>query len=165
MTEMEGVRSLSKAMEAEIACFELYIASQRSFSAAVRDRDWGALQTATAMLEEISAGLGECERVRAAAFEFLKKSLGCEDEGLYRVALLVSEPERTELTEQFRRLKLCAMRAKFEGVAAGEHAAGHRNFLRGVLEELFPEKKARIYGRSGLALQPGMNALVLDTAL
>ena len=102
---------------------------------------------------------------KAAAFEFLKKSLGCEDEGLYRVALLVPEPERTELTEQFRRLKLCAMRAKFEGAAAGEHAAGHRNFLRGVLEELFPEKKARIYGRSGFAVQPGMNALVLDTAL
>ena len=59
------------------------------------------------------------------------------------------EPERGELTDLYRRLKLAAMRAKFENASAGDYAAGNRDLLRAVLEELFPEKKHRMYGKSG----------------
>jgi hypothetical protein len=165
MSQMETVYALASAMSAEIACFEAYVAAQRSFSAAVKARDWTALQTAIGIQDELAHGIADKESERAEAFERLRAQTGCDVGGLYRVALLVPEPERTELTDLYRRLKLAAMRAKFENASAGDYAAGNRDLLRAVLEELFPEKKHRMYGKSGKAVQPDLDALLLNTAL
>ena len=105
------------------------------------------------------------ESERTEAFERLRAQAGCDGGGIYRVALLVSEPERSELTDLYRKLKLAAMRAKFENASAGDYAAGNRELLRAVLEELFPEKKHRMYGKSGRTVQPELDALLLNTAL
>ncbi|MGO8692960.1 MAG: flagellar export chaperone FlgN [Rectinemataceae bacterium] len=161
----DTVRTLIAAMSAEIACFEAYIASQRSFSSALKDRDWVSLQAAMSLLEDISRTLAERESVRAEAFELLRAELDCEGDGLYRLALHVSEPHRTELTDLYRRLKISAMRAKFENASASDYAGDNRDLLRAILEELFPEKRGNIYGRSGKTVRPGMDSLVLNTAL
>jgi len=165
MTQMETVYELSAAMSAEIACFEAYVAAQRSFTAAVSARDWTALQAAIGLQDELSRAIADRESVRAEAFERLRAQTACDAGGMYRVALLVPEPERSELTDLYRRLKLAAMRAKFENASAGDQAAGNRDLLRAVLEELFPEKKHRMYGKSGKAVQPDLDALLLNTAL
>ncbi len=57
------------------------------------------------------------------------------------------------------------MRAKLENAALGDYAAASRDLLGAVLDELFPEKKGRIYGRSGRTIQPGHDSLLLNTAL
>jgi hypothetical protein len=165
MTQMETVYALSAAMSAEIACFEAYLAAQRSFTASVKARDWTALQTAIGIQDELAQAIARRESERAECFERLRAQTGCETGGLYRVALLVPEPERTELTDLYRRLKLAAMRAKFENAAIGDYASSNRELLRAVLEELFPEKRHRMYGRSGRAVQPDLDALLLNTAL
>jgi hypothetical protein len=165
MTQRETVSALSAAMSAEIACFEAYVAAQNSFIAAMKDRDWKALETAIGTQDELTREIARKESERAEAFERLRADSGCDESGLYRVALCVPEPERTQLTDLFRRLKLAAMRAKFENASAGDYAMGNRNLLRAVLEELFPEKKHRMYGRSGKTVQPDLDALLLNTAL
>jgi hypothetical protein len=165
MTQMETVYALERAMSAEIARFEAYVAAQRSFIAAIKARDWTALQTAIGVQDDISRSIADEEAKRAEAFELLRAQTGCDAGGIYRVALLVSEPERSQLTDLYRRLKLAAMRAKFENASAGDYAAGNRDLLRAVLEELFPEKKHRMYGKSGRAVQPDLDALLLNTAL
>jgi hypothetical protein len=165
MTQMETIFSLQAAMSAEIACFEAYVAAQRSFSSAVQARDWTALQMAIGIQDDLARAIAAKESERAEAFERLRAQTGCDASGIYRVALLVPEPERSELTDLYRRLKLAAMRAKFENASAGDYAAGNRDLLRAVLEELFPEKKHRMYGRSGHAVQPDLDALLLNTAL
>jgi hypothetical protein len=165
MTQMETVNALSSAMSAEIACFEAYVAAQRSFTAAIKARDWGALQTAIGIQDDIARAIAAEEEKRAEAFELLRAQTACDAGGMYRVTLLVPEPERSRLTDLYRRLKLAAMRAKFENAQAGDYAAGNRDFMRTVLEELFPEKKHRIYGKSGKAVQPDLDALLLNTAL
>lgn len=165
MSQIETVYALSAAMSAEISCFEAYVAAQRSFTAAVQARDWTALQTAIGIQNELARAIAAKEGERAEAFELLRAQTGCDAGGMYRVALLVREPERGELTDLYRRLKLAAMRAKFENASAGDYAAGNRDLLRAVLEELFPEKKHRMYGKSGQAVQPDLDALLLNTAL
>jgi hypothetical protein len=165
MTQMETVLALSSAMSAEISCFEAYVAAQRSFTTAIRARDWTALQTAIGIQDEVARAIAFKEGERAEAFELLRAKTGCDAGGMYQVALLVPEPGRSELTDLYRRLKLAAMRAKFENASAGDYAAANRNLLRAVLEELFPEKKHRMYGKSGKAIQPDLDALLLNTAL
>jgi hypothetical protein len=165
MTQMETVYALSGAMSAEIACFEAYVAAQRTFSAAVKARNWTALQAAIGIQDELARAIADKESARAEVFERLRAQTGCDAGGIYRVALLVPEPERTELTDLYRRLKLAAMRAKFENASISDYAAGNRDLLRAVLEELFPEKKHRMYGKSGRTVQPDLDALLLNTAL
>ena len=165
MTQRETVSALSAAMSAEIACFEAYVAAQKSFIAAMKDRDWKALESAIGIQDELTRAIAQKESERVEAFERLRADSGCDESGLYRVALCVPEPERTQLTDLFRRLKLAAMRAKFENASAGDYATGNRDLLRAILEELFPEKKHRIYGRSGKTVQPDLDALLLNTAL
>jgi hypothetical protein len=165
MPQMETVYALSSAMSAEIACFEAYLAAQRSFTEALVSRDWTALQTAMGIQDELARAIADKESVRAEAFETLRAQTGCDAGGMYRVALLVPEPERSELTDLYRRLKLAAMRAKFENASARDYASGNRDLLRAVLEELFPEKKHKVYGRSGRAVQPELDAVLLNTAL
>lgn len=161
----ETIGTLIAAMRDEIACLEAYVAAERSFAGAIRDRDWIALQTAMDLIDEIMRAVASREGVRAESFELLRAKLGCEGENLYRVALRVPEPQRSELTDLYRRLKLAAMRARFETAAAKDYATSNRDLLRAVLDELFPEKRGRIYGRSGQAVQPGLDALLLNTAL
>lgn len=164
MLQPETVETLAGAMRTEIACFEAFVAAERSFAGALRDRDWIALQTAMDMIDDIMRAVAEREGVRAEAFELLRSQLGSEDESFYRVALRVPEPKRSELTDLFRQLKLAAMRARFETAAANDYATSNRELLRAVLEELFPEKRGRIYGRSGQPVQPGLDALLLNRA-
>jgi hypothetical protein len=165
MTQMDTVYALSAAMSAEIACFEAYVAAQRSFASAVKERDWAALQTAIGIQDEIARAIAAEEGKRIEAFEMLRAQTSCEGGGIYRLALLVPEPERSQLTDLYRRLKLAAMRAKFENASSGDYAAQNKNFLKAVLEEIFPEKRCRIYGKSGRAVQPELDAIVLNTAL
>jgi hypothetical protein len=161
----DSISSLAIAMESEIAVFDAYVEGQKRFAGALRDRDWRGLQESMSLLEGISLRLSEIEGLRARAEAELRTETGCAEESFYRLALFVTEPERTRLTDLYRRLKVGAMRARFENETAGQYAEGSRNLLGSVLEELFPEKKGKIYGRSGRAVQSGHDALVLNTAL
>jgi hypothetical protein len=152
-------------MEEEIACLENYVEGQKAFALALRERDWPALQQAMDGLEVGSRRLAAIEEARALAEAALRSETECCDQGFYRLAMQVQEPERTALTDLFRKLKIEAMRAKFENGASGDYAEGSRVLLGAVLEELFPEKRGRIYGRSGRALPAGHDALLLNTAL
>jgi len=165
MMPEDSLSSLAVAMESEIAVFDAYVEGQKRFAGALRDRDWRGLQESMSLLESISLRLSEIEGIRVRAEAALRKKTGCTEEGFYRLALLVSEPERTRLTDLYRRLKIGAMRARFENETTGQYAEGSRDLLGSVLEELFPEKKGKIYGRSGRAVQAGHDALVLNTAL
>lgn len=164
---LETVAALAAALEAEIATFDAFAEGQRAFSAAIQSRDWLALERSSKLLESLSAHLGAVEGERAEAEASLRRELGLSgrDEGFYRLVQLVPEPERGALADLFRRLKIGAMRAKFENRAAGDYASANRELLGSVLEELFPEKKGRIYGRSGRAVQPDRGAILLDAAL
>lgn len=165
VSAVQSVTALAAAMEGEIVCLEAYVEGQKAFATALKDRDWGSLQAAMDGLEARARNLQAVETLRVEAEAALRRETGCPDGGLYRLALSVPEPERTELTDLFRKLKVTAMRAKFENVSASSFARENKDLLGGVLEELFPEKRGKIYGRSGHALPAGHDSLVLNTAL
>lgn len=165
MVSKESVAKLVSSMEGEVDCLEEYIAGQKAFAAALRDREWVGLQAAMDELEALSRKLGDFELLRYQAEAAIRAETECIDQGFYRLALLIQEPERTALTDLYRRLKLTAMRAKFENNASESYASGSKDLLGAVLEELFPEKRGRIYGPSGRAVAAGHDSLVLNTAL
>ena len=161
----ENFQNLMSAIEREAASFEAYVEGQRDFALALRERDWPALERAMAELEAKATLIMEAEASRAAAETFVRLEYGLLEEGITRLALFFPEPARSDLIDLHRRLRIAAMRAKLENAALGDYAAASRDLLGAVLDELFPEKKGRIYGRSGRTIQPGHDALLLNTAL
>lgn len=156
--------SLVAAMEAEAEALDGYVEGQKDFAQAIRDRDWPRLQACMSRLQGLAEEIARIEADRAEAEAALRAELGCDEAGFYRLAFHVSEPERSLLADLYRRLKIAAMRARLETASSGEYAAGSRELLGAVLEELFPEKKGRIYGRTGRAREPEAGAMVLNAA-
>ena len=61
--------------------------------------------------------------------------------------------------------QVAAMRVRLENAAIGDYAKSSGELLGEVLRELFPDKKGKIYGPSGRAVEPGHDAILLNTAM
>jgi hypothetical protein len=161
----EKLETLMTAMEREAEAFDNCIEAQRKFAQALESRDWPGLTRAMEALEERSREISRVEADRITAESFMRLDLGLERGGILEIAMAISEPERTRLTDLHRRLRISAMRVRLENGSLGDYAAASRSLLGTVLEELFPEKKGNIYGKSGRVVHPGHDAILVNTAL
>ncbi|HUX41863.1 MAG TPA: flagellar export chaperone FlgN [Rectinemataceae bacterium] len=156
---------LVAAIEGEIAGFEACVAIQKDFEKAIEARNWPALENAMACLDEGLAEIGRLEERRASAEALFRASIGAPGAGIPGLLFHVTEPARSQLSDLHRRLRVAAMRVRLENASIGEYARSSRDLLGEVLRELFPEKKGKIYGRSGRAVEPGHDAILLNTAM
>lgn len=161
----DSFAALASAMKSEAAVFEAYVEGQKRFADALHTRDWRELQESISLLEGISQRLSDTEQKRSALETAVRAETGCMDSSFYHLALAAPEPQRSELADLYRKLKISAMHARFETEAAGQYAEENKSLLSGVLDALFPEKKGNIYSRSGKTVQAERDALVLNTAL
>lgn len=161
----DRLADLMSAIEREIAAFDDCVAEQKEFSKAVERRDWPGLEASMGRLEERFAAVKEAEAARSSAEISLREELGAPGTGIPSLLFHVTEPMRTELADLHRRLRIAAMRVRLENGAIGDYSRASRDLLGDVLGEIFPEKKGKIYGRSGRALEPGHDAILLNTAM
>ncbi len=150
----------------EEAALEKYLEERKVLSDSIRRRDWPALQDVLLRIEGIALLAEATERNRSALWdEILAESGLPADSSVYRLALGVPEPERSMLSDSYRRLKVAALRARVENEALGEYVGETAGTIRSVVEELYPDQKGRLYGRTGRAVSAGARPIVLDTAL
>lgn len=162
----EYATALFAAICEEADCFELYVENQKLLDAAVLDRDWPALERALSVLQGFADKAGRLEKEREAAYAAFLGAAGLDaGTGLYRAALATAEPQRTNLGNAFRRLKLAAMRARIGTRIMDDSVSSGQATLRLVLDELFPEKRGKIYGSTGKPAPADYPSLVLDTAM
>ncbi|HOX12785.1 MAG TPA: hypothetical protein P5117_02605 [Spirochaetia bacterium] len=160
------IPALIRSVLDEAAALEKYLEERKVLSDAIRRRDWSALQDVLLRIEGIALLAEATERNRSALWEEILADNGLpSDSSVYRLALGVPEPERSMLSDAYRRLKVAALRARVENEALGEYVGETAGTIRSVVEELYPDQKGRIYGRSGHAVAAGVRPIVLDTAL
>lgn len=160
------IPALIRSVLDEAAALEKYLEERKVLSDAIRRRDWSALQDVLLRIEGIALLAEATERNRSALWDEILAENGLpSDSSVYRLALGVPEPERSMLSDSYRRLKVAALRARVENEAMGEYVGETAGTIRSVVEELYPDQKGRIYGRSGHALAAGARPIVLDTAL
>ena len=146
------IPALIRSVLDEAAALEKYLEERKVLSDAIRRRDWSALQDVLLRIEGIALLAEATERNRSALWEEILADNGLpSDSSVYRLALGVPEPERSMLSDAYRRLKVAALRARVENEALGEYVGETAGTIRSVVEELYPEQKGRIYGRSGYA--------------
>jgi hypothetical protein len=160
------IPALIQSVLDETAALEKYLDERKVLSDAIRRRDWPELQDVLLRIEGIALLAEATEHARAALWnEVLVDSGLPADSSVYRVGLGVPEPERSNLSSAYRRLKVAALRARIENEALGEYVGETAGTIRSVVEELYPDQKGKIYSRSGRAIAAGARPIVLDTAL
>ena len=160
------IPALIQSVQDETAALERYLKERKVLSDAIRRRDWPALQDVLLRIEGVALLAEATERKRSALWDEVLSETGLPHQSsVYRVALGVPEPERSLLSDTYRRLKIAALRARIENEALGEYVGETAGTIRSVVEELYPDQKGRIYGRSGRAVAAGARPIVLDTAL
>jgi crotonobetainyl-CoA:carnitine CoA-transferase CaiB-like acyl-CoA transferase len=143
-----------------------FVEDQRAVSGAVRARDWPRLQKA---LEKAVAS-AELVAMREAArhdawADFLDDIGEAPDATVFRASLALPLDYRAVLNDTYRALRLSALRARIENDALSGFVGEASSTLRQAIETLFPDRKGRMYGKSGKPQSVRSGALILDTAL
>jgi hypothetical protein len=160
------IPALIQSVLDETAALEKYLDERKVLADAIRRRDWPELQDVLLRIEGIALLAEATEHSRSALWDEILAEMGLPaSSSVYRVGLGVPEPERGLLSSAYRKLKVAALRARVENEALGEYVGETADTIRSVVEELYPDQKGRIYGRSGRAVAAGNRPIVLDTAL
>ena len=159
MTFMELAGEQARALDS-------FVEEQRAVAGAVRSRDWPALEQALERASMAAETVAAAESRRAVSWAAFLDELGQpQDATVFRASLALPLEYRSTLNDAYRALRLSAMRARIENDALSGFVGDAAATLRQAMETLFPDRKGRIYGKTGRAQHAGTGAMILDTAL
>jgi hypothetical protein len=144
---------------------DTFVIEQRLMNAAMRSREWTALESAMGRANKVAAELVADEKTRLIAWHNLLSDLGFPlDTSSAKVISAIPGEYRAMLGESCRKLKTAGTRARIENDCLRAFAGSAATTLAGIMEELYPDRKGTIYGKSGSARPAGTVPIVLDTA-
>ncbi len=144
---------------------DMFVTEQRLMNAAMRSREWIALESAMERANRAAAELAADEKKRMEAWHSLLTDLGFPlDTPSAKVISVIPQEYRVMLGDSCRKLKTAGVRARIENESLRAFAGSAASTLAGIMEELYPDRKGTIYGRTGNARPAGAVPIVLDTA-
>ena len=150
----------------QVAALEAFVDDQRAVAGAVRARDWPTLEKSLERAASAAESVSAAEELRANAWEAFIDETGLPvDSSVFRASLALPIEYRSTLNDAYRALRLTAMRARIENDALSGFVGSAAATLRETMEALFPERKGRIYGKTGRPHHAAPGAMILDTAL
>ena len=133
---------------------------------AVLEKDWIALEESIRTMRVLAADIEECEMRRNEGYRNLKASLGLKsDDSFYDVLSRLPLEERQELAGLYRQLRIgiSKVRSITDGIDA--YVTATVGTMRDILDEIFPERKGKIYSRSGSVAVAEAPSLVVNHRL
>jgi hypothetical protein len=128
--------------------------AQKIVRAAVLDNDWDALEPALARAEELSAGLGQLENEREAAFAGKK---------MREAVRQFTSEETAMLLSAWREAREAALKVRIENESFSAYIRGMTTVVGGFLDAAFPERT--MYSRSGKKRQPISGGYVVNKTM
>jgi hypothetical protein len=166
LINQDRIAEFTQVMLKETTLFELILAEETLMSMAIRERKWESLEKAIRAIDALENELKGIEAVRELIFESLRDESGLGLEAtFYQWAVHLPEAERRQITDIYRNLKGRAFAARAQGAAITSYLTESRTVLAGIMEELFPHKRGRIYDKRGGRKEAEMTKVVLDKAL
>ena len=145
---------------------DTFVDDQRAVAGAIRTRDWQALEKALERAAMSAEAVSQAETRRIEAWTALLYELDLPlDSSVFRASLAIPVEKRASLTDTYRLLRMAAMRARIENEALSGFVGNAAATLRQAMETLFPDRKGKIYGKTGRPHHAGTGAMILDTAL
>ena len=143
-------------LNAELLALTEAGAVQTLVAEAVKRRDWVDFDASIGAINEIRARVEELEEERLALMP------GVNGGSFYQFAGYFPDNERQILCDLYRQVKLAAARARFEAEALASYIGEARAIVSGLIEAAFPEKRGKIYGKSGAERNVKLGGIVLD---
>jgi hypothetical protein len=160
------ISQLANTMREQTRLFEAILSQEGAMREAIRGRDWETLAKELKAVEALEGRISilEGERMRTFARLLAEEGLS-EGSSFYVWAVRLPPEERDRITEAYRLLKYRALAARAAGASIARYLTETRRLLGSILEELFPQKRARIYDRRGARREPELRSVVLDHSL
>ncbi|AEF84493.1 hypothetical protein TREPR_1918 [Treponema primitia ZAS-2] len=157
----------SVILKQEIELLEKIRGLQIQVKGAVTGREWADFEGYLGSLAAIGDEFEALDQERVQIFTDLAKEMGFNHEGVgfYSFAARLPEPERRELSELYRRIKMKTLEVRFTNDSLTDYLSEAQTIVSGFLEEVFPERKGRLYTRQGVQADPAPRSLVLNQSL
>jgi hypothetical protein len=163
---MDSLQAFIEQAGNQAMVLDTFVDNQRAVAGAVRLRDWQALEKALERAAMSAEAISAAEAKRIEAWSDLIYELDLpHDSTVFRASLAIPLEERPKLTDAYRNLRMAAMRARIENEALSGFVGNAEATLRQAMESLFPDRKGKIYSKTGRPHHAGTGAMVLDTAL
>lgn len=165
---MEATRStaLQDVLEQQIWVLEELAEEEAALQRAVAQRDWPAAESIIDGLRDRADRFAALEEVRHEAYREMLRSVGASESMPFPVALgRLDEASRRLLTDLYRRLKAALFRVRSVSEGLDAFVAALATTTRGILDEIYPSRKGKMYGRSGQVARTEDWALVVNRHL
>jgi hypothetical protein len=134
---------------------------------AVINRQWMDFESHMETLGQIGAQFDAVDQERVRIFSSFAGGGNrpkTEDDafGFYALASRFPPEERKAITDVYRSLKMETAKVRLENDALMNYLSEARLLVTGFLEAAFPDRKGRIYSRSGVQVQTDMRSMVLN---
>jgi hypothetical protein len=146
-------------------------AAQKQVWDAVIKREWTDFESLISMMDRIGTELAGLEEERQQVIHKLSDELTgssgpaggeAENSSFYRLISTLPEPERKELTDLYRQLKMAGLRVRIANDNLLAYLAEVKTTMSGFIEAAFPDRKGRVYSRSGAVVPADMRSMVLN---
>jgi hypothetical protein len=163
MKTASGVENLKELLNREVELLESFAREEQKLQSAIVDREWDRLEYIVNEMSEASERVLAVETERHECYTRVREELGCEaQDSFYDFASRLELGDRMEISELYRRLKVAVMRVQALTGGIGSYITSATSAIRDVLDELYPQRKGRIYSRAGHHTAPDDRAMVVD---
>jgi hypothetical protein len=135
---------------------------------AVINRQWMDFEAYMEALGQIGAHFEDLDQERVRIFASFTGDgntpgkTGDDAAGFYALASCFPADERKALTDVYRNLKMETMKIRLESDALMNYLSEASLLVTGFLEAAFPDRKGKLYSRSGAQVQADMRSMVLN---
>ena len=163
MTTTAELDNLKYLLNQEVELLESFARQEQKLQDAIVDREWDRLEGIVNEMSDASQSVLSVEQERHDSYTRVRQEVGCpSDVGFYDFVAHLDLADRMEVSELYRRLKVAVMRVQALTGGIGSYITSATSAIRDVLDELYPERKGRIYSRAGHHAAPDDRAMVVD---
>ena len=149
-TQARLLESLKQEMRSEIDMLAEFVRLEESLGGMVTRRDWPSMEEALATLNEMSVRIETTEGRRHEVYTDLKETLSNGDEASFRDVLSsLPASETNTLRELQTEMRSTLVRVKSLSNGLIYYLSCMRESTSRILEEVFPQRKGKIYSSSG----------------
>ncbi|MDR1147295.1 MAG: hypothetical protein LBK66_01545 [Spirochaetaceae bacterium] len=166
---MENIYAKYKAvLNSELEAIIEAEAAQLIVSEAVKRRDWIDFNASIEVVNSLISRFAALEQERMALTPEGEAPTEKHDSALnsglsfYAFAQCFPVEERRELCDLYRRMKFEAAKLRFSAAALANYLGESRLLVSGLLAAAFPEKRGKIYGKSGAERSADLGGIVLN---
>jgi hypothetical protein len=136
--------------------------AQKQVWDAIIKRQWTDFEALMSMMDRIAMELTGLEEERGQIVHSLQQGDDDENVRFYRLLSALPEIERKELTGRYRELKMASLRVRIANDNLLIYIAEVKATMAGFIEAAFPDRKGRVYSRSGAVVPADMRSMVLN---